>query len=158
MVIPRSRSMSILSSTWALPVISRSVRPPVAWISRSASVDLPWSICAMMEKLRILLISVIPPRAIVAGDRGAIDEAYRARGTWICAGGRGAGEGGEPAAADRELLDGRDDDQRDGRRHDGRRRAAEHDPDHGHDERPIVGRPHARPPARVAGQGGGAAG
>ena len=55
MVIPRSRSMSILSSTCALPVISRSVRPPVAWISRSASVDLPWSICAMIEKLRMLV-------------------------------------------------------------------------------------------------------
>ena len=32
--------------------------PPVSWISRSASVDLPWSICATMEKLRILLIGV----------------------------------------------------------------------------------------------------
>jgi multidrug efflux pump subunit AcrA (membrane-fusion protein) len=28
-------------------------RPPVIWISRSASVDLPWSIWATMEKLRI---------------------------------------------------------------------------------------------------------
>ena len=37
----------------ALPLISRSVRPPVAWISRSASVDLPWSIWAMIEKLRM---------------------------------------------------------------------------------------------------------
>ena len=33
--------------------VSRSVSPPVRWISRSASVDLPWSICAMMLKLRI---------------------------------------------------------------------------------------------------------
>ena len=38
-VIPRSCSRSILSSTWL--VISRAVRPPVCWISRSASVDLP---------------------------------------------------------------------------------------------------------------------
>jgi hypothetical protein len=27
-------------------------RPPQTWISRSASVDLPWSMCATMEKLR----------------------------------------------------------------------------------------------------------
>ena len=33
--------------------ISRSASPPVSWISRSASVDLPWSICAMIAKLRI---------------------------------------------------------------------------------------------------------
>src|SRR5688572_18142144 len=63
MVIPRSRSMSMLSSTWALPLISRSLRPPVAWISRSASVDLPWSICAMIEKLRMRSILVIWRRA-----------------------------------------------------------------------------------------------
>ena len=37
-----------------LASISRSVSPPVSWISRSASVDLPWSICATIEKLRIL--------------------------------------------------------------------------------------------------------
>jgi hypothetical protein len=33
--------------------ISRASSPPVSWISRSASVDLPWSIWAMIEKLRI---------------------------------------------------------------------------------------------------------
>ena len=60
MVIPRSRSMSMLSSTCAL--ISRALRPPVAWISRSASVLFPWSMCAMMEKLRILSMLVIRPR------------------------------------------------------------------------------------------------
>src|SRR5687768_2577023 len=54
MVMPRSRSMSIESSTCSLPAISRSVSPPVIWIRRSASVDLPWSICATMEKLRML--------------------------------------------------------------------------------------------------------
>jgi hypothetical protein len=48
MVIPRSFSMSIESSTCAS--ISRSGKPPQRWISRSASVDLPWSMCAMMEK------------------------------------------------------------------------------------------------------------
>ena len=39
MVMPRSRSRSMLSRTCC--VISRSVSPPVCWISRSASVDLP---------------------------------------------------------------------------------------------------------------------
>ena len=52
MVMPRSRSMSMESSTCS--VISRAVSPPVIWISRSASVDLPWSIWATMEKLRML--------------------------------------------------------------------------------------------------------
>ncbi len=33
--------------------------PPVIRISRSARVDLPWSMCAMIEKLRILLMSDI---------------------------------------------------------------------------------------------------
>src|SRR5262249_12161576 len=49
--MPRSRSRSIESSTcasisrfWSAPVISRK---------RSASVDLPWSMCAMTEKLRM---------------------------------------------------------------------------------------------------------
>ncbi|MNL73389.1 hypothetical protein D3C87_1988430 [compost metagenome] len=51
MVMPRSRSISMLSSTCS--DISRSARPPVDWISRSASVDLPWSIWATIEKLRI---------------------------------------------------------------------------------------------------------
>jgi len=39
MVMPRSFSMSIESSTWAS--ISRSAKPPQRWIRRSASVDLP---------------------------------------------------------------------------------------------------------------------
>src|SRR5580658_6833050 len=51
MVIPRSRSSSMESSTCAC--ISRSARPPHSWMKRSARVDLPWSTCAMMEKLRI---------------------------------------------------------------------------------------------------------
>src|SRR5580765_219124 len=50
MVIPRSRSSAMESSTCAC--ISRSASPPHSWISRSARVDLPWSTCAMMEKLR----------------------------------------------------------------------------------------------------------
>src|SRR3954465_3862064 len=60
--------MSMLSSTWALPVISRSVRPPVIWISRSASVDLPWSMWATMEQLRMwssggVINAFVRPRA-----------------------------------------------------------------------------------------------
>src|SRR5579863_4626724 len=50
-VIPRSRSMSILSRNCAR--ISRSERAPVISRMRSASVDLPWSMCAMIEKLRM---------------------------------------------------------------------------------------------------------
>src|SRR5687768_11553158 len=53
MVMPRSRSRSIESSTCS--AISRSARPPHIWMKRSASVDLPWSMCAMMEKLRMRL-------------------------------------------------------------------------------------------------------
>src|SRR5260370_16860631 len=55
--MPRSRSSSIVSSTCSR--ISRSASPPVAWISRSARVDLPWSIWAMIAKLRMWLSGVI---------------------------------------------------------------------------------------------------
>src|SRR5262245_53396449 len=51
MVMPRSRSMSIESRIWSRN--SRSSTPPVRWIRRSASVDFPWSIWAMMQKLRM---------------------------------------------------------------------------------------------------------
>ena len=51
MVMPRSRSMSIRSRYWAR--ISRSATTPVSCSIRSASVDLPWSIWAMMQKFRI---------------------------------------------------------------------------------------------------------
>src|SRR5438067_6228663 len=55
--MPRSRSISIVSSTCSR--ISRASSPPQVWISRSASVDLPWSICAMIAKLRIWLSGVV---------------------------------------------------------------------------------------------------
>src|SRR5260370_39096598 len=55
--MPRSRSSSIVSSTCSR--ISRSASPPVAWISRSARVDLPWAIWAMIAKLRMWLSGVI---------------------------------------------------------------------------------------------------
>src|ERR1700744_119840 len=54
MVMPRSRSRSIESCTCAC--ISRASRPPHSWMKRSAKVDLPWSTCAMIEKLRIFFI------------------------------------------------------------------------------------------------------
>src|SRR6266581_6978789 len=46
--MPRSRSRSIASRTCAS--ISRSCSAPVSSRNRSASVDLPWSMCAMTEK------------------------------------------------------------------------------------------------------------
>src|ERR1700677_1338733 len=51
MVMPRSRSRSMESST--CDCISRWLSAPVSSSKRSASVDLPWSICAMMQKLRM---------------------------------------------------------------------------------------------------------
>src|SRR5262249_840500 len=51
MVMPRSRSRSMASSTCAS--ISRACSAPVISRKRSASVDLPWSMCAMTEKLRM---------------------------------------------------------------------------------------------------------
>jgi len=41
------------------PNISRSVKPPVIWISRSARVDLPWSIWATMAKLRMFSMGAV---------------------------------------------------------------------------------------------------
>ena len=58
MVMPRSRSMSIRSRYCAR--ICRSPTTPVSCSIRSASVDLPWSMCAMTQKLRITAGSVRP--------------------------------------------------------------------------------------------------
>src|SRR5215211_3847891 len=49
--MPRSRSRSMASSTCAS--ISRAWSAPVISRKRSASVDFPWSMCAMTEKLRM---------------------------------------------------------------------------------------------------------
>src|ERR671920_1043808 len=57
MVMPRSRSMSIRSRYWAR--IARESTTPVSWSIRSARVDLPWSMWAMMQKLRITAGSVV---------------------------------------------------------------------------------------------------
>src|SRR3954465_4172056 len=51
MVMPRSRSMSMRSRYWAR--MSRSLTMPVMPSMRSARVDLPWSMWAMMQKLRM---------------------------------------------------------------------------------------------------------
>ena len=50
-VMPRSRSMSIRSRYCAR--ICASSTTPVSCSIRSASVDLPWSMWAMMQKLRM---------------------------------------------------------------------------------------------------------
>ena len=55
MVMPRSRSMSMLSRSCSCMSLLATV--PVSWRRRSASVDLPWSMWAMMLKLRIRLDS-----------------------------------------------------------------------------------------------------
>src|SRR5258708_15971345 len=49
-VMPRSRSRSIVSRTWSC--MSRWLIEPVCSSSRSARVDLPWSMWAMMQKFR----------------------------------------------------------------------------------------------------------
>src|SRR4051794_26512203 len=58
MVMPRSRSMSMRSRYCARAC--RASTTPVSCSMRSASVDLPWSMCAMMQKLRIRAGSVRP--------------------------------------------------------------------------------------------------
>jgi hypothetical protein len=57
MVMPRSRSSSMESSTCCF--ISRALKPPQRWIRRSAKVDLPWSMWAMIAKLRMCEGSVM---------------------------------------------------------------------------------------------------
>src|SRR5258708_33535476 len=56
MVMPRSRSRSMVSSTCS--IISRCESAPVTSSRRSARVDLPWSMCAMIEKFRMNLGSM----------------------------------------------------------------------------------------------------
>src|SRR5438046_8226255 len=56
MVMPRSRSRSMVSSTCS--IIWRCERAAVTSSRRSASVDLPWSMCAMIEKFRMNLGSM----------------------------------------------------------------------------------------------------
>jgi hypothetical protein len=51
MVIPFSRSRSISSNTWS--IISLSLIVLVDCKRRSARVDLPWSMCAIMQKFLV---------------------------------------------------------------------------------------------------------
>src|SRR5947207_14595651 len=60
MVIPFSRSRSIESRTWL--VIWRGSMVCVASRRRSARVDLPWSMCATMLKLRMRSGGIIGPK------------------------------------------------------------------------------------------------
>src|SRR4249919_4180131 len=69
MVMPRSRSMGFESSTCAS--ISRASSPPQSWMMRSASVDLPWSTWAMMEKLRMCCIEGRRPEKSAALSHSA---------------------------------------------------------------------------------------
>src|SRR5262245_32685233 len=58
MVMPRSRSMSIRSRYCARAL--RSSTTPVSCSTRSASVDLPWSVCAMMQQFLMIAGAVRP--------------------------------------------------------------------------------------------------
>src|SRR5437016_2925461 len=68
MVMPRSRSRSMASSTWAC--ISRAVKDPVNSSRRSASVDFPWSMCAMIAKLRMKARSIAQYLILTAARSG----------------------------------------------------------------------------------------
>src|SRR5262249_10496002 len=70
MVMPRSRSRSIESSTCS--AISRSASPPHIWMKRSASVDLPWSMSAMIEKFRMWLCGINKEGAAAPSSWAAI--------------------------------------------------------------------------------------
>src|SRR5437870_2371411 len=63
--MPRSRSRSIESSSCSR--ISRAETASVISRMRSASVDFPWSMWAMIEKLRILLWSMGLRAMVLAG-------------------------------------------------------------------------------------------
>src|SRR5882672_11389976 len=73
--MPRSRSRSMLSMNCARR--SRSVSAPVASSRRSASVDLPWSMWAMIEKLRIRCVGVD-----ICGEAGGDERRWLLLGRW----------------------------------------------------------------------------
>src|ERR1700687_1032746 len=94
MVMPRSRSMSIESRIWSRK--SRSSTAPQRWISRSARVDLPWSMWAMMQKFRMFSKPGLP-RGGLAG------RSYNGRSLGGCRGGR-YGSGGHIRRADDDAA------------------------------------------------------
>src|SRR5579883_2888878 len=105
MVMPRSRSISMLSSIWSRN--SRSEMPPQRWISLSARVDLPWSIWAMIAKLRIWARSVIGSREEMVEVPGGIGLRHlhnRARPQHRHAGGRERALGEDEVARHAQHL------------------------------------------------------
>ena len=105
-VMPRSRSRSIESSTWSTAFLASIV--PVRDSRRSASVDLPWSMWATMEKLRMRAMAHpaqnITPRRAQAADGPGVSAPTRApAGTTVALApmhGAGADDG---AGADRDV-------------------------------------------------------
>src|SRR6266540_4612666 len=75
MVMPLSRSRSMSSRSWSCPN-SRRVMVPVFRRSRSARVDFPWSMCAMMQKFRMWDWSTSAPGPRSGGDTGQSPEAF----------------------------------------------------------------------------------
>src|SRR4029078_13462170 len=70
MVMPRSRSRSMASSIWSC--MSRAATAPVRCSRRSESVVFPWSMCAMMLKLRICGAFMGAGSLAAAGGRGSV--------------------------------------------------------------------------------------
>src|SRR5690349_8979746 len=75
--MPRSRSSSIESSTWAR--IDRGSTVFVISRMRSASVDFPWSMWAMIEKLRMCAWSAMDTRLRIGGEACGGSERRRDR-------------------------------------------------------------------------------
>src|SRR5690242_5771487 len=107
MVIPRSFSRSIESSTWPTAFLASMV--PVRERSRSARVDLPWSMWATMEKLRIRSMAILlrVPRPSAAGRPPEPAGLHNWRGSdlpsprfeWVAKSGRQGRPAARPRAA-----------------------------------------------------------
>src|SRR4249919_2328317 len=100
MVMPRSRSIGLESSTCAS--ISRASRPPQIWMMRSASVDLPWSTWAMIEKLRMSCIGGGERRPVaespVLSHRPRCQPALNGLARVLSTGNSGGRDGHQPGA------------------------------------------------------------
>src|SRR6186997_506537 len=113
--MPFSRSRSIESRTWL--VIWRGSMACVSSSNRSASVDLPWSMWAMIEKLRSRAWGMVTRRQSSARSARLGREHRQERDA-----GRDQGDAGDldsldPLAEEQEAADG--DDGRELRRHHG---------------------------------------
>src|SRR5688572_3964801 len=91
-VMPRSRSRSIESSSWAR--MARFSTAPVSSSMRSASVDLPWSMWATIAKLRIRRVSTGGCAGLALGGTAPQDRRQE----------RGQPSQGPSAVADEGLL------------------------------------------------------